>query len=331
MKGLYLHFKTQETENDDNKKGKGTNFVPEALDGGDLGPERRLYYRELIARYSYLLALNWNLGEENTQTTEQEQAMADYFAKNDPFKHNVVLHTYPGEQNKYVPLLGSKSALTGVSLQNEWDVVHNRTLQWVSESAKAGKPWVVANDEQGSAGKGVPADPGYNGYDHTKVGYSIDDVRKKTLWGNFMAGGAGVEYYFGYQLPENDLVCEDFRSRDLSWNYCAIAINFLKDHKIPFYDMVSADALLNKTDKSHDKHCLAKAGEMYLVNLAYVPTSTLDLTGVSGTFTVKWFNPVTGGKLQNGSVKTVKGGTVVALGNAPSKAQQDWVVIVAKK
>ena len=26
-----------------------------------------------------------------------------------------------------------------------------------------------------------------------------------------MGGGAGVEYYFGYQLAENDLVAEDWR------------------------------------------------------------------------------------------------------------------------
>jgi|GEM_PF-2120100 len=42
-RGLFAHFKMQETENDDN--------VPTALDGGDLGPERVLYCRELIARF----------------------------------------------------------------------------------------------------------------------------------------------------------------------------------------------------------------------------------------------------------------------------------------
>ena len=61
--GLYLHFKMQETENDD-LKGPG---AAQALDGGELGLERKLYCRELIARFGYELALNWNLGEENTQ------------------------------------------------------------------------------------------------------------------------------------------------------------------------------------------------------------------------------------------------------------------------
>ena len=49
-------------------------------------------------------------------------------------------------------------------------------------------------------------------------GYTAHDIRKYTLWGTLMAGGVGVEYCFGYALPRNDLVCEDLRSRDKSWD-----------------------------------------------------------------------------------------------------------------
>jgi len=216
-------------------------------------------------------------------------------------------------------------------LQNGWDAVFNKTLKWVTESNKVGKPWVVANDEQNSAAKGVPADPGYKGFDASKVGYDIHDIRKQTLWANIMAGGAGVEYYFGYQLPENDLMMEDFRSRDMSWDYCRIAIDFLANNKIPFQEMKNRDALIGNTDYNKEKHCLAKEGEIYLVQLAYTNTTTLDLTGVLGEFTVEWFNPVLGGKLLKGSVKTVIGGKIVKLGNAPKKSDQDWVVVVRKK
>lgn len=118
-RGLYLHFKLQETENDDNRKGKKQCKVPTALDGGRLGVERKLYCREVIARFGHQLALNWNLGEENTQTTEQQRAMADYIRKTDPYDHPIVVHTYPNEQDKvYRPLLGNESVLTGASLQN---------------------------------------------------------------------------------------------------------------------------------------------------------------------------------------------------------------------
>ena len=332
-KGLYLHFKTQETENDDNIKGHNKEeLIPEALDGGDLGPERRLYYRELIARYGYLLALNWNLGEENTQSFENHIAMADFFAKTDPYHHNVVLHTYPNQQDKiYEPLLGDQSELTGLSLQNSWDAVFKQTLKWVNASSEKGKPWVVANDEQNSAGKGVPPDPAYKGFDASTVGYSIDDIRKQTLWGNIMAGGAGVEYYFGYQLPENDLICEDFRSRDKSWDYCRVAINFLHKANIPFQEMKNCNALIGNNDLSKDKFCLAKENEIYMVYLAYVSTSTLDLTSATGKYSVEWYNPKIEGGMQKGSIKTVKGGKIVELGKAPSKADQDWIVVIRKQ
>ncbi len=150
--------------------------------------------------------------------------MVKFLHDTDPYRHHIVIHTFPPQQDEvYQPLLGDKSLLTGVSLQNSWKAAHQRTLQWVRESAAAGRPWVVANDEQNPASLGVPPDPGYEattasrwrskpkgsvaeGYVASKP-YTMHDIRKLTLWGTLMAGGAGVEYYFGYQLPENDLVC----------------------------------------------------------------------------------------------------------------------------
>lgn len=105
--GLYLHFKTQETENDD-FNGPG---AAEAVDGGDLGRQRKLYYRELIARYGHELALNWNLGEEHTQSAARQRAMAQYFQGTDPYHHLVVIHTFPDWQDRvYTNLLGKLSA-----------------------------------------------------------------------------------------------------------------------------------------------------------------------------------------------------------------------------
>lgn len=330
--GLYLHFKTQETEIDDNNVNKKSEIkrVGESLDGGDLGPQRRLYYRELIARYSYLLALNWNLGEENSQTTQQQKDMASYFHEIDPYKHNIVMHTYPGEQDRvYTPLLGSNSYLTGLSLQNQWGAVHTRTLKWLNESNKAGKPWVVANDEQNPALQGVPPDPGFGNYPPNK-GYDLHDIRKQVLWGNIMAGGAGVEYYFGDIAPESDMLCENYRSRDKSWEYCGIALNFFNTHNIPFWEMVNRNILIDNPDDNKDKYCLAKEGELYLVYLGYISTTQLNLENVSGTYSIMWFNPREGGKLISGKVKTVRGGKIVDLGNPPANSLDDWLVIVKK-
>ncbi len=354
-KGLYLHFKLQENEIDDDRRGDKSEpgRVPESLDGGKLGPERKLYCRELIARFGHALALNWNIGEENTQSTEEIRDMVKFLHDTDPYRHHIVIHTFPNQQDKvYTPLLGKHSLLTGTSLQNGWNQTHQRTLKWLTESDKAGKPWVVANDEQGPASLGVPPDPGYEGHDgiarvrrnpnaaisenanlsrpEETRGYTLHDIRKLTLWGNLMAGGAGVEYYFGYQLPQNDLVCEDFRSRNKSWDYCRIALEFFRDNRIPFWEMKNADALIGNAKTDNSKFCLAKAGETYLVFLPNGGTTELDLGGVQGDFNVSWFNPRAGGVLHGGSVKSVKGGGKVSLGTAPSDASEDWLIVVRR-
>ena len=336
-KGMYLHFKMQETENDDHTKHKSAGNVPESLDGGNLGAQRKLYCRELIARYAHNLALNWNLGEENTQTTKQQLDMINYLAELDPYGHNIVVHTFPPQQDKvYRPLLGDKSKLTGVSLQNSsLETTHAETAKWVEASAKAGKPWIVAFDESGSAAHAQCPDLGYKGFDgrdkNGKMAYTQHKVRKQTLWGTLMAGGAGNEYYFGYQFVENDIVCEDWRSRDQSWDYCRIAIGFFHDNQIPFWEMKNVDELIGNPERKPTKYCFAKPNDVYLVYLCDGGSTTLDLSGAKGTFEVKWFDPRTGGSLQQGSVASVSGGGQVSLGTAPAEKDNDWLVYLKKR
>ncbi|QDU89990.1 hypothetical protein Pla175_33890 [Pirellulimonas nuda] len=338
--GLFLHFKLQENEMDDDRRGHDADSsgagVAESLDGGKLGPERKLYCRQMIARFGHNLALNWNIGEENTQSTQEIKDMASYLDKTDPYKHPVVIHTFPNQQDKvYKPLLGDASKLAGASLQNSWNDVHHLTKKWVDASREAGKPWVVANDEQGPASDGVPSDPGYEGKDGVvrqgKSSYNLDDIRKHTLWGNLMAGGAGVEYYFGYKQPQNDLVCEDYRSRDKSWDYCRIALEFFGRDDIPLTEMTCLDELVGNPKHDNSRYCFAKPGELYLVYLPKSEQAKLDLSGQSGEFSVRWFNPRTGGELVQGAVDSVKGGGEVSLGQPPKQSSEDWLAVVRKK
>jgi len=314
--GMYLHFKTQETENE------------MLLDRGDLGPQRKLYYRELIARFAHHLALNWNLGEENgalgkvNQSTSQRQAMARYFHDNDPYRHLIVIHNGKAPDD----LLGDKSELTGYSLQTNrpnFENVHGRTLEYVNRSAKAGKPWVVACDEPGDAQHALRPD--------SDAGASHTDGRKNALWGNILAGGAGLEFYFGYKHAHSDLTCQDYRSRDRFWDYCRYALEFFRDNKIPFWEMTNADARVNSAKKSSRTYCLAKPGSVYLVYLPDGGAARLDLGKVGGTFMVQWFNPRKGGKLQTGSVQHVKGGGSADLGSPPADRDQDWLAVVRRR
>lgn len=311
QQGMYLHFKTQETEND------------QKMDGGDLGRERKLYYRELIARFGHHLALNWNLGEENTNTTAQQQAFTNWFHQYDPYHHNVVLHTYPDKKEAiYSALLGEASMLTGLSLQGRqanFSDVFQDTLTWVQESANSGRAWVVACDEPGDAQHALrPVGD---------EGNSWIDGRRNALWGNIMAGGAGVEFYFGYQHAESDLTLQDFRSRDAFWEVCRHLLDFFHDQAVPFQEMTNANKLVSGAGANGNR-CLAKAGTTYVVQLYNGGVHTLDLSAAEGDFTVRWFDPRNGGPLQNGSVTSVAGGAVASLGPPPSAPGDDWIALV---
>lgn len=314
--GLYLHFKTQETEND------------QLLDGGELGPERRLYYRELVARFAHHLAMNWNLGEENDLWEEMDdvaqtrvRSHAQHLRDLDPYDHHIVIHSYPNQQVEvYVPLLGDRSAVTGASLQTAFDRVHEHTRLWVTASRAAGKKWVVANDEQGSAGVGVKPEG---------EGNNFDAIRHHTLWGNLMAGGAGVEYYFGYQFAHNDLNMEDFRSRDRMYDYTRVALDFFRQH-LPFWEMTSHDGLAGG-----GAYVLARPGEIYAVYLPRGGEAQLELGRDGAAYTVHWYDPRAGGPLQRGSVAEVRAATGavpraaarVSLGRPPA-GDGDWVALV---
>ncbi len=254
--------------------------------------------------------------------------MATYLRQISPWPSNVVLHTHADDphQEEYLnPMLGFEY-LDGPSLQIGDPVrVHERVKYWVDASEQAGKRWIVNLDEIGPAWKGVlpdEVDPGH------------DTVRRHCLWGSLLAGGTGVEWYFGYRYAHNDLMLEDFRSRDLWWKQSALATRFIS--AFPLEDMQCRDDLVNLDGA----YCLAKEGEVYVI---YLPSGTsgssgaAEMAGSAGAtlhaaleapLQLRWFNPRSGGELLEGSVKSVSGPGPHALGLPPSDTGLDWVVVV---
>jgi hypothetical protein len=190
---------------------------------------------------------------------------------------------------------------------------------------------VVAFDEPGDATFGMPPDDTWPGMAELRAGTeasripTVPDIRKYVLWGTLLAGGAGVEYYFGYRLPENDLLCEDWRSRAASWEYCRIALEFFQREKIPFEQMTNANALVGNPKHDNSRYCFAQAGQIYLVYLPAGGAANLDLTAATGAFTLSWFNPRAGGPLQ--AAGSLRGGGQARL-TAPDA--NDWLAVVRR-
>lgn len=296
--GMYLHFKLFEVENQG------------LLDNGDVGPYFKIYCREIIARFAHHLALNWNVGEENSQPVEKRIAKAQHLSESDPYHHHIVVHNGKSPAG----LLGDKSKVTGYSLQTSWRKVFQDTKNWLDKSSKAGKPWVVASDEQNSPSDGVITD---------EEDYWHDGIRKETLWGNLMAGGGGVEYYFGYSHPHSDLTCQDFRSRDHMWDLSRYALEFFRSY-LPFWEMKNDNSKIS----NNEGFCFYKPGGIYSVYLKNGGSTSLDLSDARGSFQVQWYNPRSGGALQNGTIRLIKGGAASSLGKPPADINMDWAILV---
>lgn len=327
QKGAKMHVILSETENEMFFEWKDDLIN----DGVMFADSRKLYYRELIARFGHHLGLVWNIGEENgwddrgkdtskgaaiPNSTEQRKMFADYIRSVDAYNHPIVVHTLPGRYNEiYDQLVGHKT-FEGPSLQIHLNErIHRETLHWRERSAKAGRPWFCMLDEIGPASTGVKPDaddPEHN------------EVRHYALWGNLMAGGSGCEWYFGYQFAHNDLNLEDFRSRENMWNQTHIAVQFFQEY-LPFTEMEPDD----KITAAGDDFCFAKKGEVYTIYLPKGESSDMRLA--SGTYSVQWFNPREGGKLQNGNVDEIKGPGKVSFGEPPRDQEKDWVVLIRKK
>jgi len=330
--GLLMHVVLTETENESLFEYEATRAAgaepPRTRGRSSFADTRKLYYRELIARFGYHPAVVWNLGEENgwdereppgqwyvgaPNTDAQRVAFASYIRELDPYDHPIVVHTLPGGSDTIYPPLLAETVFDGASLQlADMRDTHAETLEWVARSAAAGRPWVVSIDEIGPAGTGVmPDGPNSN----------QDDVRHYALWGNLMAGGAGAEWYFGYEYPHNDLNLEDWRSRDRLWDYTRHALRFFRSF-LPFTALLPADSLTPATDD----YVLARAGEIYAVYLP--PFSRSSLVIPEGGYTVQWVDARDGGPLRDGSVRELRGPGTEALGDPPDSPDQDWVALV---
>lgn len=314
--GLMMHLVTQETENE------------LLLDNGNTEKERKLFYRELIARFGHHNALVWNLGEENGpanfspngQNNEQQKAMASHLKEHDPYQHPVVIHTHSwrGAKEEGLPGLIGHKPLDGLSFQiSEPKMVHSEILSWSEQAAASGHPWLIAMDEIGMWHTGVMPDA---------VDPDHDTIRSQVLWGSLMAGAAGVEWYFGARYAHNDLTCEDWRSRERMWDQTRYAKEFF-DKYLPWWEMRSQDEMISY----EGAYCLAKPGEVIAVY--YPPNMTEDkrIRLKDGTnYKVSWYDPIRGGALIQGNIGSISGPGLQDPGLPEGNAGQDWVLLLRR-
>ncbi|MEO1595646.1 MAG: DUF5060 domain-containing protein [Pseudomonadota bacterium] len=307
--GILIHLMTQETEND------------QLLNGGDLGLERQLYYRELISRFGHHPALQWNLGEENTNTAEQQRAFADFIRATDPYDHPVFMHTYPGEQDRYNALLGHESfdgptiQFGGISTSATGNNgVYGTTVNWLEASTNAGKPWVVTFTE--ASGNQAPTP-------NTAV---TSRQRVFWMWASVMGGGGGFEWYLKNQGSGHayDLAVEDLREFDAHWQQSGHLVRFFRDHLQAELGVDLQALTPNNAVTNTSSDWVLSGSDTHLVFLREGGTTEINLPDARA-YTVQWFNPRSG-ELTTGDV--LQGPGNQNIGTAPSQSAEDWAVVV---
>jgi Putative collagen-binding domain of a collagenase len=301
-----LHFVLDEAEEANKRE----------LDDGELGIERKLFYRELVARFGHLPALQWNLCEEYNLNynlgPERVKSFAQYIHDMDPYDHPITVHHASRAEKVWTPFLGD-SRFTVTSFQENKNV-SSLVETWRARSREAGVPLVIGMDEF------FP--------DKTSPD-NIDRHRREYLWPIYFSGGQ-VEF-----ILDDLLNVEDFRRYERLWQYMAHARTFMMEH-LPFWEMQPCDELLRGAstfageNNTMTGQVFAKKGEVYAVYLPVAEnTGSLDLNVAHGTIRLRWFNPRTGAFSED-EVR-LQGGCAVALGAPPEDPSEDWVALLTRE
>lgn len=283
------------------------------LDNGQMGVERRLFFRELVARFGYLLAVKWNLGEENDYPRVELDKHADYLQAIDWSAKPIAVHTHINQFYRYGEIVGD-SRYSASSIQYDPQFAGEFVEQWRRESRNAGHPWVIDMDENTDGL--APVDT---------------DTRRKEILYDVLFSGGNIEWYFGYnpQPIGGDVDAGDFRQREAMWDQMRFAREMMQA-ELPFWRMEPMDSLLNAENENFGgAEVFAAIGDIYAV---YLPSTNggewLNLQGVDGVYQLRWFDPRTG-QIQT-SNSNIPGNSNIHLGMPPSQLGQDWVALVSR-
>jgi len=298
QKGIHLHCVLMEAEAANKNE----------LDSAALGTERKLFYREMIARFGHHLALQWNISEEyNYQLVLSEatiRTFADYIRAADPYGHPITVHNYDSNlANSWYKLLGEdRWSLTSIQQYGASNGLGAVVEDMRTRSANAGRPLAVMIDEPASIS-----------------GMTAETVRKRMIWDIYLSGG-GAEWF----VSNADQSLENFRTYEDVWRFTWFARKFMEEN-LPFWQMAPADGLVTgEASTNGGAEVFAKPGQVYAI---YFPdaadTGLFDLRGQSADFYLRWFDPRTGDFAPGQTL--LHGGQQIALA-APSS--DDWTALI---
>jgi len=301
-KGIFLHFVLNEAEEPNKRE----------LDDAKLGTERKLFYREMIARFGHHNALQWNISEEYDLGLNlgpgRVKEFAEYIKAVAPYDHPITVHHMgKNPEPAWLPFLGDKRfSITSFQYYKEIAGKGREVEKWRRKTADAGRPLPICLDE---------------------VRWTTPDnlvaQRKDLVWPTLLSGGH-IEHFLHQRLDT-----EDFRQYEDLWLWTWYARKFMEEN-LPFWEMGPHDELLSGPAASDPgSQVFAKPGEVYAVYLSDASKrASLDLRTPTVKFVKRWYNPRTGKFEGTKTIVTAK--KQADLGRPPGSPSEDWVVLIKR-
>ncbi len=283
------------------------------LDNATLGIERKLFYREMAARFAHHNAMQWNLCEEYNLDLPLSpatiDAWGDYLLAVDPYDHPITVHSHGNTYETALAPFLDEDWFKVMSVQT-WQLpedIGSAIEYFREETTRVGNPIPVNLDECIGMNQ-----------------ISAAEYRKRTVWDALLSGG-GFEMFKSY--GDSDL--DDFRVYETYFRYGRYAREFVASN-LPFETMGPADSLVTGEDPLYGgAEVFAREGEVYAVYLPKAsPEPSLSLADPFGSYEQTWYNPRTGAF--EGPPRELTGGGTVGLGAPPSDPNEDWVVLVRR-
>ena len=254
---------------------------------GALGAAEDMYFQYMIARLAAYANVTWNLALEygEYRSASWVTNRAQFFKNECPYNSFLSVHDTPDdtwdfEGNPHLDHTSLQRFTTHNTLNAV--VIDNRI-----RTANAGRPIPICHEEHSYEGS-------INGN---------KDVLRRDSWAITCAGGFYKAGTLGFWIGTPYSSAQHFDE---------VKILYETVTQTTWWEMGPRNDLISSG--GNGRFCLAKvagASSEFLIYSVSSSSFTLDLSGISGTFTTDWVNPITGAK----STGSIPGGAVRTLTN----------------
>lgn len=229
------------------------------------GYDHNRYHREMIARFGYLPAVVFNLGEEHNENYSLRAglSLAKQFKALDPYNHPLGIHNINRANADYIDsphldLTAIQTGRPGRPSSVKFATEHSRiAVDWIKQCAARGRRVLMVNFDEGRP-----------------------EHDRRAWWSAYMGGGVWEAHVLGpYDRPHS--------AWEATWKELGGARAFMES--LPFWEMEPHNEIVTEGTA----FCLAKPGEVYAL---YLPAGgDIDIAlQESETYECEWWTPDNG-------------------------------------